>query len=243
MFFSRLEQFQILVFDLVLFVFSNSGLFLVFVLFGVLLLFQILKGFNMVPSYLQSLLESLILFLNSVISDQISKKGVALYGSFLFTLFVLILGCNLVGLIPYTFTITSHIAVTLGCSIGIFIGSVIIGLWIHQERFFDMFLPLGVPLFLQPALIYIEILGFVAKAFSLGVRLSANMLAGHTLLKLTSMLVWGIFISGGLIQPLFIFPFVGLVLLTGLEIVISFVQAYVFIVLTCSVLPNKILQI
>ena len=101
----------------------------------------------------------------------------------------MILGSNLVGLIRYTFTVTSHMAISLGISLGVLIGGVVIGLLVHKERYFDMFLPLGVRLALQRMLVYIEIIGFIAKGFSLGVRLSANMLAGHTLLKLISTLV------------------------------------------------------
>ncbi len=237
--FSPLEQFQIVIFDLIIYPLTNSNIFVFFTIFTLLVGFQFMYNSKIVPSSSQAIIENLILFLKNLIIDQIKLKGFKLYGRFLITLFILILNFNFIGLVPYTFTVTSHLAISLGASISIFLGVVIVGFTIHKERYLDLFLPEGVPLILQPALIYIEIIGFVAKAISLGVRLSANMLAGHTLLKLTTMLVWNIFILNSGLKLLFFLPFIALILLTGLEIGISLVQAYVFVLLSCSVLPKN----
>jgi F-type H+-transporting ATPase subunit a len=236
--YSPLEQFQIVLFELILIRFSNSGLFLCLILIGVILFFQLSVNLKVIPSYGQSTIEIYYRFIIDLVGVQLGVKGIKVYGPFLLSLFTLILGSNLVGLIRYTFTVTSHIAISLGCSIGLFIGGVIIGLWLHKERYFDLFLRIGVPMLLQPALVYIEIVGFIAKALSLGIRLSANMLAGHTLLKLVSILVWGVFTSWGLFIVISVIRLILLILLTGLEVVIAFVQAYVFILLSCSVLPK-----
>jgi len=112
---------------------------------------------KIVPSSSQAIIENLILFLKNLIIDQIKLKGFKLYGRFLITLFILILNFNFIGLVPYTFTVTSHLAISLGASISIFLGVVIVGFTIHKERYLDLFLPEGVPLILQPALIYLEI--------------------------------------------------------------------------------------
>ena len=237
--FSRLEQFQIVIFEFIIYPITNSNIFVMFTLLTLLLGFQFMYNSKIIPTHSQAFIENLMLFLSNLIKDQIKVKGFKLYGPFLITLFILILNFNFIGLVRYTFTVTSHLAISLGCSIGIFIGVVIIGFSLHKERYLDLFLPMGVRLILQPALIYIEIIGFIAKAISLGVRLSANMLAGHTLLKLTTILVWNVFILKSGLKFLFILPFIALVLLTGLEIGISLVQAYVFVLLSCSVLPKN----
>jgi ATP synthase subunit 6 len=144
---------------------------------------------KIIPSSSQAFIENVFFFIINLVENQIKLKGLKLYGAFLFTLFILILKFNVIGLIRYTFTVTSHLAISLGMSLSIFFGVIFIGFRLHNERYLDLFLPLGVRLILQPMLIYIEIVGFFAKAVSLGVRLSANMMAGHTLLKLTTMLV------------------------------------------------------
>jgi len=148
------------------------------------------------------------------------------YFPFVFTLFMFVLFGNLLGMTPYSFTFTSHIAVTFALAIVIFIGVTILGFAKHGIHFFSFFLPPGTPLPMWPLLIPIEVISYLSRPISLSVRLFANMLAGHTLLK----------VIAGFIAVLGVFgvvPLAFVVVLTGLEILIAFLQAYVFTILTC----------
>lgn len=127
-------------------------------------------------------------------------------------------------MIPYSMTATSHVALTLGTSLALFMSVTITGLIKHQERFFDMFLPPNLPLVLVPMMIALEVIGFFARAISLGVRLTANMLAGHTLLKLFGVLIWGLSLKGGVFILLDIMPSFVLCILVGLEFAVAFIQ-------------------
>ena len=137
-------------------------------------------------------------------------------------------------MIPYSMTATSHVALTLGTSLALFMSVTITGLIKHQERFFDMFLPPNLPLALVPFMIALEIIGFLARSLSLGVRLTANMLAGHTLLKLICMLLWGLYLKGGVFVWLDVFPWIILFALCGLEFGVALIQSYVFTLIASS---------
>ncbi len=155
------------------------------------------------------------------------------YFSLIFTIFMFVLFGNFLGMLPYSFTFTSHIAVTLSMALVIFVLVTIIAFFKHGTRFFSFFLPAGVPIFLAPLLIVIEVISYFTRPFSLSIRLFANMMAGHTLLK----------VVGGFVFPLGILGFVplaGLVAITGLEFLIAFLQAYIFTILTCIYINDAI---
>jgi F-type H+-transporting ATPase subunit a len=187
----------------------------------------------LVPGRWQSMAEMSYEFIAGMLRDNVGTAGRP-YFPFIFTLFIFILFCNLLGMIPYSFTVTSHIAVTFALAAVVFIGVTIIGFVRHGAHFLKLFVPSGVPIFLLPLLIVIELISYLIRPISLSVRLFANMLAGHTMLKVFGGFVVALGIIGGWAPLAFV------VALTGLEILIAFLQAYVFAVLTCIYLNDAI---
>ncbi|MBT5432335.1 MAG: F0F1 ATP synthase subunit A [Alphaproteobacteria bacterium] len=190
----------------------------------------------MVPGRMQSLVEVTYEFIANMIRDNVGSDGRA-YFPFVFTLFMFILACNMLGMLPYSFTVTSQIVVTFGLAFVVFIGVTIIGFMKHGIGFFGFFLPTGVPGFLAPLVIPIEVLSYLIRPVSLGLRLFANLTAGHTMLK----------VFAGFIAPLGAFyiipgaiPMAAVVGLTILEFAIAFLQAYVFAVLSCIYLHDAL---
>nr|YP_010620047.1 ATP synthase F1 subunit 6 [Symphyocladia marchantioides]WAX04060.1 ATP synthase F1 subunit 6 [Symphyocladia marchantioides] len=244
---SPLEQFEIInlipiyYYDLNL-SFTNSALLMVF---GILLSISwlSLSFFNvkLIPNYWQLLHEEFYFLTNNIVSENLNVKG-EIYFPFIFTLHLFLLFSNLLGMIPYSFTITSHIAFTFGLSLSLFIGINIIGLKTHGLNFFSLFLPRNVPLIIVPLLIAIEFLSYFVKVFTLAIRLFANMTSGHTLLKIIAGFAWTMLLSGGLLSILHIIPLVLLFILIGLELAIAILQAYVFTLLTCIYL-NDVLDL
>ena len=213
--------------------FTNSALFMVASLAigsGYLLLGMRRRA--VVPGRLQSLAELTYEFVGGLIRDTIGSEGRP-YFPFIFALFVFILLGNVLGLLPYGFTFTSHIIVTFAMALVVFVGVTILGLVKHGMHFFSFFVPPGVPVAMWPLLIPIEIISYLSRPISLSVRLFANMLAGHTLLKVIAGFVAALGIFG-------IAPLALLVALTGLELVIAFLQAYVFAILTCLYINDAI---
>ncbi len=185
-----------------------------------------------VPGRWQLLAELSYQFIAKMVADNIGKEGRS-YFSLIFSIFIFVLFGNLLGMIPYSFTFTSHIAVTLTMALLIFIMVTLIAFFKHGMKFFSFFLPEGVPIILAPLMIAIEVISYFTRPFSLSVRLFANMMAGHTLLK----------VIGGFVVPLGIFGFVpvaGLVAVMGLEFLIAFLQAYIFTILTCIYINDAI---
>ena len=185
-----------------------------------------------IPGRWQILAELSYEFIARLVSDNIGKDGKP-YFSFIFTIFMFVLFGNFLGMLPYSFTFTSHIAVTLSMALVIFVLGTVIAFFKHGIRFFSFFLPAGVPIFLAPLMIVIEVISYFTRPFSLSIRLFANMMAGHTLLK----------VVGGFVFPLGILGFVplaGLVAITGLEFLIAFLQAYIFTILTCIYINDAI---
>ena len=213
--------------------FTNSSLFMVLaVLATTALMVLVVRPRTSVPGRWQLLAELSYEFIAKMISDNIGKDGKA-YFSFIFTIFMFVLFGNLIGMLPYSFTFTSHIAVTLTMAAVIFILVTVIACIKHGLHFFSFFLPAGVPIFLAPLMIAIEVISYFTRPSSLSIRLFANMMAGHTLLK----------VVGGFIFPLGIlgvFPLAGLVAITGLEFLIAFLQAYIFTILTCIYINDAI---
>ena len=180
---------------------------------------------DLYPSRLQVASELGFNFISSLINDTIGKEGKK-YFPLVFALFMFILFGNLFGMIPYSFTFTSHIIVTLALAMGVFIFVTALGFAKHGVKFFGFFVIPGLPIYMLPLLIPIEVISYLSRPISLSVRLFANMLAGHTLLKVFAGFVSALGFFG-------ILPLVFIIALTGLEILIAFLQAYVFAILTC----------
>ena len=178
-----------------------------------------------VPGRWQVMAELSYEFIASLIRDTIGAEG-RKYFPFVFTAFMFILVGNLLGMMPYSFTFTSHIIGTFALAFFIFIGVTIIAIVKHGLHFFSFFLPPGTPWLMAPLLIPIEVISYLSRPISLSVRLFANMLAGHTLLKVIAGFV-------GLLGFAGVMPLALVTALTGLEILIAFLQAYVFAILTC----------
>src|SRR5579883_76940 len=187
----------------------------------------------LVPGRLQSVAEMGYEFVAGMVRDNVGDQGKK-YFPFILTLFVFILLCNLLGLVPYSFTPTSHIIVTFAMALVVFTGVTIIGFIKHGAHFLSFFVPKGVPLWLLVILVPIEVISYFVRPFSLSIRLFANMLAGHTMLKVFGGFVVMMGILGGWAPLAFI------VILTGLELLIAFLQAYVFAILTCLYLNDAI---
>jgi ATP synthase subunit 6 len=178
-------------------------------------------------------------FVLSLINENIKQGGLA-YFPLIFTVFVFLLSCNLMGMIPYSFTVTSHIVVTFGLALGIFIGVNIIGAKIHGIHFFSLFLPSGVPLIMAPFLVLVELIGYSFRVVSIALRLFANMMAGHSLLKILAGFAWTMFSAGGSLAIAHLVPVLVIFAIVGLELGIAFLQAYVFSVLLCIYLNDAI---
>jgi ATP synthase subunit 6 len=173
----------------------------------------------------------------------IVKENVALvaqkYFPIIYYIFLFLLFCNMLGMVPYSFTITSSFTVTLFLSLGFFIGVNIIGCLTHGIFIFKLFLPNGAPLVIMPALIIIEFLSYFARIFSLSIRLFANMMSGHTLLKILAGFAYSMLQCNFFpIHIAFFIPLIIVFLVTGLELAIAFLQAYVFTVLICIYLND-----
>lgn len=242
---SPLEQFEIHPFiklgiGFLDFSLTNSTITLILIL-GLLLSFYklTLHTPHLLPTRWQSLIEYLYEMIQTFIKEQIGEKG-SVYFPFIFTLFTFILICNWTGMIPYSFTVTTHIVCTFLFSLTIFFGITVIGFLHHGLGFLRIFLPAGASLLLAPLLILIEIISYFAKAISLGVRLAANMMAGHTLLKILSTFAWKLLLAGGILSLVGILPTAIVFILLPLELAIAFLQAYVFTVLSCSYIKDSI---
>ena len=206
--------------------FTNSSVAMVTtVIFIVTFLTMTVKKRSIIPSRMQVISESIYTFIAQLLQDTVGEDG-RKYFPFVFTIFMFVLIGNMVGMIPYSFTFTSHIIVTFALATVVFIGVTILGLIKHKMHFFSFFVIPGLPIYMLPLLIPIEIISYLSRPISLSVRLFANMLAGHTLLKVFAGFVVSLGLAG-------VFPLAFVVALTGLEILIAFLQAYVFAILTC----------
>jgi ATP synthase subunit 6 len=249
MFHNPLEQFEIyalfsFIFGNLDFSITNASLILVFGLLCLIISFQLLTKSQKQKTYLFStnlscLIDLIYTTLSSLIEDNVGKKGQH-YFPFIFTLFLFILGSNLIGLVPYSFTTTSHLIVTFGFAFIIFLGVNLICLQQHGSNILTLFLPSGTSLGLAFLLIPIELVSYLFKPVSLGVRLFANMMAGHTLLKVIAGFAWTMMMAGGFLFLAHWIPLFVLILLIGLELSVAIIQAYVFTILTCIYLNDAI---
>jgi F-type H+-transporting ATPase subunit a len=214
--------------------FTNSSLMMVI---GVTLisLFMIgsMRGRALVPDRLQSMAELSYEFVANMVRDNAGSEGMKFF-PFIFTLFFYILAMNMLGMFPYAFTVTSHIIVTVALALVVFIGVTVVGIIKNGTKFIGLFVPSGVPVWLLPLLVPIEILSYLVRPFSLSVRLFANMMAGHTMLKVFAGFVLALGVAGGWAPLLFMVAF------TGLEILVAFLQAFVFAVLSCIYLNDAL---
>ena len=215
--------------------FTNSALWMLIAVGCICLL--MLTGASrrkMVPGRLQTATELLYEFIANMIHDTAGSAGRA-YFPFIFSLFMFILMGNMLGLLPaFSFTYTSHIIVTFGMAMAVFIGVTVIGLIKHRLRFFTLFFPAGAPIFMAPLLIPIEILSYLSRPISLSVRLFANMMAGHVMLKVFAGFAVTLGVLGGIV------PGALLIALTGFELLVAVLQAYVFTILTCIYLNDAL---
>ena len=206
--------------------FTNSSLFMVLtIILATVFLAGGMRRRAMVPGRWQSMAELSYEFIANMVRDNVGSEGRRFF-PFVFTLFMFILFGNMLGMLPYGFTFTSHIIVTFTLAMVVFVGVTVLGFVKHGIGFVKFFAPSGVPIFIMPLLIPIEIISYLSRPISLSVRLFANMLAGHTLLKVFGGFVIALGVAG-------VVPFAFLVALMGLELLIAFLQAYVFAILTC----------
>ncbi|MRG71257.1 F0F1 ATP synthase subunit A [Alphaproteobacteria bacterium HT1-32] len=213
--------------------FTNSSAFMVIsVLLATVFLVGGMRKGEMVPGRWQSMAELSYVFVANLIRDTVGTEG-AKYFPFIFSLFMFILFGNLLGMMPYSFTFTSHIAVTFAMALVVFVGVTVIAVAKHGLHFFSFFMPPGVPIAMAPLLVPIEIISYLSRPISLSVRLFANMTAGHTLLKVFAGFVASLGVAG-------VLPLAFVTALTGLEFVIAFLQAYVFTILTCLYLNDAL---
>jgi len=173
----------------------------------------------------------------NIVVSQINKYKGQMYFPFIFTLFLFILINNLIGLVPYSFSATSHFLLAFSWSFSIVLGTVVLGVTVHNIKFLALFVPQGSPLALVPFLVIIEALSFVARNVSLGLRLAANMLAGHMLLFILSGFTFQIF-KAGLIGILGFLPLLFIIAFSFLEFAIAFIQAQVFVVLSSGYIKD-----
>lgn len=211
---------------------TNSTIFMAVAIGFVYFLYKTnLERGYLVPGRWQSVLEIVYENIYNMVKDNIGKGGAAFF-PFIFTLFLFLAMMNMFGIVPYTFTPTSHIVVTLGLSFSIFFGCTLLGIVNYKLNYFSMFMPAGSPIGLAPFLVVIEFVSHTAKAISLGVRLAANITAGHLLFAILSGFTWTMLTAGGLLSVLSIFPLLIVLFITILEMAVAVIQAYVFCLLT-----------
>ena len=220
--------------------FTNSALWMtVGVVLSLSLLAVGMRKKAMVPTRGQLIAEGLYKFISGMVRDNVGEKGMG-YFPFVFTLFMIVLLGNVLGMIPGSFTFTSHVAVTGILALSIFVVVTVMGFVKHGLHFLQLFCPPGVPLWIAPLIIPIEIISYLSRPITLSLRLFINMLAGHLMVKVIagfSVMMIGAGLAGMLGS---IGPMLFNVLLIGFEVFVSFVQAYVFALLTCIYLRDTV---
>ncbi len=217
--------------------YTNSSLMLTLVVFSIIAFFMIgLRKATLVPNRLQVVVEMLYEFIAGMVRENVGSEGKK-YFPLVFSMFLLILGCNYAGMLPYSFTVTSHIVVTFALGLFAFIIVNIIGFAKHGAHYLRLFIPEGVPLYMLPLITPIEIISYLIRPVSLGIRLAAAMTAGHVVMKIFA----GFIISlAGIFVLLGALPFVFAVGLVGLELLVGFIQAFIFSILICIYLNDAV---
>ncbi|MGO9420752.1 F0F1 ATP synthase subunit A [Roseiarcus sp.] len=219
---------------------TNSGLYMLLAVALSCLIAAIgARGGSGVPGRLQALAEMGYEFIAGMVRSAAGEHGMRFF-PLVFSIFFFILICNLVGLIPYSFTVTSQIIITAALALLVFFTVVIIGVSEHGVGFFKLFVPSGVPIYILPLVVAIEIISFLSRPLSHSVRLFANMLAGHITLNVFGGFVVMLLGAGALTGVLAILPFAMTVGLYALELLVAFLQAYVFAMLTCMYLNDAL---
>jgi F-type H+-transporting ATPase subunit a len=220
--------------------FTNSAL-VMFIIVGAVSLLMIgaSSSRSIVPGRLQSIAEMSYEFVANTVRSTAGNEGMKFF-PFVFTLFMFVLFANMIGLIPFSFTVTSQLIVTVALSLTVFFIVIIYGFWKNGLHFFNLFVPKGVPKLILPLIVFIEVLSFLSRPVSHSVRLFANMLAGHITLQVFAGFV--IMLAGAGVLGWFgaTLPFIMVILLTALELLVAFLQAYVFAILTCIYLNDAI---
>jgi F-type H+-transporting ATPase subunit a len=218
--------------------FTNSSAYMLLAVVIVALL-MLATSRNLVPGRLQSVAEISYEFVANTIRSTAGKEGMKFF-PLIFSLFMFVAVSNLVGIIPYTFTVASHLIVTAALALLVFFTVLIYGFYRNGLKFFKLFVPSGIPIFILPLVVFIEVFSFFLRPISHSVRLFANMLAGHIALKVFASFIpvlagLGILGCAGAVLPL------GMVIaLTALELLVAFLQAYVFTILTCIYINDAI---
>ena len=221
--------------------FTNASLFMVAAVVCTALLTLVgVKRDGVVPGRAQSVAEIIYDFIaNGTVLSVMGESG-RKFLPFIFTLFWFIFFSNFLGLIPYSFTVTSHIIVTFAMALSVFALVIAVGLWTHGLHFFSLFVPSGAPAWIMPVIVPIEIISFLSRPISLSVRLAANMLAGHTMLKVFAGFIVTMLGAGGVLSVLSIAPLIAGVAVTALEVLVAAIQAWVFALLTCIYLNEAV---
>ncbi|NET71339.1 MAG: F0F1 ATP synthase subunit A [Sphaerospermopsis sp. SIO1G2] len=213
--------------------FTNTALWMVLAVCCAYLFLMVgMRSKALVPTRMQSLVEMSYEFISDTLKEN-AGEAARPYFPFIFTLFMFILMCNLLGMIPYSFTPTSHIIVTLVLAMMVFVGVTLVAIIKHGSKFLLFFLPDGTPWWMAPLMYFIELFAYLARPVSLSIRLAANMMAGHTILKVAAGFVLMMGLAG-------VVPFAFLVILTGFEIGIAILHAYIFTVLSCVYLNDAL---
>lgn len=243
---SPLEQFELIPlipirfgdFDISI---THSTLFMLISLTTFLLLIRMIlmnNGGTLVPNRWQVLVEGIYGLAMMMPHDTIKGGQGQKYFPLIFSLFSFVLTCNLIGMVPYSFTATSHLSITLGLASIVFFGYAITGVRKHGIRMLELYYPAGVSLVLAPLIVPIELIAQMSRIISLSVRLFANMMAGHTLLKVIAGFAWQMMSLGTALFIAHLVTLAVLTLLIGLEFAVAFIQAYVFAILTCIYLDE-----
>ena len=235
--FSPLEQFEILPIFQIPFVFTNASLILLISLAYLYTFINIKTKF--IPTKFQQIFEMIFNITIELTYSSIGKAG-KYFVSLIFVVFYFILLCNLIGMIPYSFTVTSHLIITFALALTIYIGFNLIGIKKHKLNFLNLLLPSGASIALVPILVPIELVSYIFRVISLPVRLFANMMAGHTLLKVIAGFAWTMLKVNSFIFFAHFIPLIIIVLLVGLEIAVALIQAYVFTILTCMYINDAL---
>jgi F-type H+-transporting ATPase subunit a len=222
------------------FSFTNSALYMVIAVgIACLLMLAGSKGGDGIPGRIQALAEMAYEFVAGMVRSAAGEHGMQFF-PLVFCLFLFILLCNLVGLIPHAFTVTSHIIVTVSLALLVFFTVIIVGIKEHGLHFFKLFVPSGVPIYILPLVVMIEIISFLSRPLSHSVRLFANMLAGHITLNVFGGFVVMLLGAAGVVKALAVLPFAMTIGLDALELLVAFLQAYVFVMLTCMYLNDAL---
>jgi F-type H+-transporting ATPase subunit a len=218
--------------------YTNSALWMTIGLGVVCLFFYVsLRPEALVPGRLQASAELAFTFLSDMVKTYIGREGLPFF-PFIFTLFWFVLMGNLLGLLPYSFTYTSHIIVTFSLAIVAFLAANVAGFKKHGLKMFHLFLPKGIPVFLAPLMVIIEFISYIARPFSLSIRLFANMMAGHLILKLFAS--FSMMLAQSSLAALGVVPLLLNIGVTGLEFLVAVLQTYVFTLLTCLYINDAI---